>query len=1017
MKNVFKRPYLYFVFLLVIFFCARPVIAAESLADAVRAGDKKKLEALIAASAEVEGKDGGLALCGAITRKMYDIASMLVTKGADLNTHGPRYGFTPLHETVDYVRTVYAVPASNAEQVSSNWQPPDLGHDLPPMDSSIMKNKVKLAELLIAHGADVNAGNNNGYTPLHRAGSVELAEILIRHGAKVNAMDFANSTPLYNAIHISKALVELLIANGADVNNIDKSGNTPLHIALYQRRADIAGLLISRGADVNIKDRDGWTLLEMALQSKNAEFAKLLMANGAKASASNRPESANLDLAINTSDLSLVETMLKNGEMKKASRSPLFAAVAGKQKEMVELLLRYGADVNTGVKEGSPLLLTVRDKDILKLLLEHGADPNVKDRKGDSLLWYVCYDSELAELLLRRGADINIKNRHGRTVLHLASRYARDEVVKWLLTHGANVNAVDDDGLTPFFDALKSYERRSASPMGKLSQIGISADKPAIIGIPAGISASELKKLMQESTKATPARDLEMPFPVGFDTANSQATVKLLLSHGAKVDVADRLGQTPLHLAPTGEIADLLLRKGINVNARSANGMTALFLAAVNGRADVVEVLLKKGSDPNARRADGATALHRAAAKGGKDVVELLLKHGANANAIMREDVTPLHLASTSEVVNLLLKNGADVNARSADGATALHLAAGNGMKSVVELLLKHGANANAAMRDGITPLHNAKGVDVAQTLLTEGARADAADNRGNTPLHFANEAGAVKLLLRYGAPLNKRNNSGQTPLMYSIRTLVGDFVSAEDRSSKEETVRALLDHGADVGMEDNEHHAPSYYLRVAIAKNHFDTITEQLQELDDWLVARGAPAAAPNRMEATKPRPVIPPELAGIPQIILGTRTVMQTDARHEARLKSGRESHLYYLEPEGELPANGYSAFDDARQLLDYYQRQLPEQRGKGLWVKRMAKQLQGPKDAKSADKLTGMARSEGIPLFLCDPAMPGPNGWYAEWECKQVSPGRMAQAISCVAVDAKALEAKWKCGKWKQ
>ena len=112
----------------------------------------------------------------------------------------------------------------------------------------IQKNHKKTVELLIANGSDVNAKNQNGYTPLHKAvddGHKEIVELLIAKGADVNAMEGGGGTPLHHAVLFvgDKKLAELLIAKGADVNAMDKDGNTPLNYA----DGEIAALLRKHG--------------------------------------------------------------------------------------------------------------------------------------------------------------------------------------------------------------------------------------------------------------------------------------------------------------------------------------------------------------------------------------------------------------------------------------------------------------------------------------------------------------------------------------------------------------------------------------------------------------------------------------------------------------------------------------------------------------------------------------------------------------------------------------------------
>ena len=149
--------------------------------------------------------------------------------------------------------------------------------------ATVLENK-EVLELLIAEGADVNAKFDDvGTTPLHTAaryGHKETAELLIAKGADVNAQSKYVGTPLHQSVRYARPIIiaELLIAAGADVNAKDNSGYTPLHRAALCDHKEIGELLIANGADVNAKDIDGKT----PLNSAEGETADLLRKHGGK---------------------------------------------------------------------------------------------------------------------------------------------------------------------------------------------------------------------------------------------------------------------------------------------------------------------------------------------------------------------------------------------------------------------------------------------------------------------------------------------------------------------------------------------------------------------------------------------------------------------------------------------------------------------------------------------------------------------------------------------------------------
>lgn len=173
----------------------------------------------------------------------------------------------------------------------------------------------------------------------------------------------------------------------------------------------------------------------------------------------------------------------------------------------------------------------------------------------------------------------------------------------------------------------------------------------------------------------------------------------------ALLEATNSAGQTPFLLAKyyhQEEIADYLL---------SLNPKLDLFNACVAGRAPAV--LAELAQDPAAVKrysADGWTALHLAAFFGYLELATLLLDRGADANARSTNGLNnmPLHAASAgghTALVALLLERGADANARQEGGWTPLHAAAQAGNREMVEVLLASGADTSARAANNQLPL------------------------------------------------------------------------------------------------------------------------------------------------------------------------------------------------------------------------------------------------------------------------------------------------------------------------
>ncbi len=144
-----------------------------------------------------------------------------------------------------------------------------------------------ICELLIARGADVNAQDEFGKTPLHGAaecGNQDIVEFLLDCGADVNSLDLSKSSPLFEAARLhNPQAAKSLLARGASVNLTDTSGWTPLLRVFQQSGNDeIVRVLVTYGADVNVRGCRGESPLHLAVAQNNKYLVELLLVHGAR---------------------------------------------------------------------------------------------------------------------------------------------------------------------------------------------------------------------------------------------------------------------------------------------------------------------------------------------------------------------------------------------------------------------------------------------------------------------------------------------------------------------------------------------------------------------------------------------------------------------------------------------------------------------------------------------------------------------------------------------------------------
>jgi ankyrin repeat protein len=233
--------------------------------------------------------------------------------------------------------------------------------------------------------------------------------------------------------------------------------------------------------------------------------------------------------------------------------------------------------------------------------------------------------------------------------------------------------------------------------------------------------------------------------------AGTLPIMEALLNAGADVHAANARRATALHWAvPDARKLQLLLQKGGHADAKTVEGRTPLYVAAMlPAGAPSVRLLLEVGADVEAQTVLGATALFPAATTSA-EITKLLLDHGANPNARAKSGATPILMTRGAEVIGLLLAGGADARARSKAGETALMEAAIRGDVAGAKLLLDKGADVNAADHRGYTALllaaqYDGDSPELLRLLLAHGADPTAVAE-GETALSLASKRGETEV-------------------------------------------------------------------------------------------------------------------------------------------------------------------------------------------------------------------------------------------------------------------------------
>jgi quinoprotein dehydrogenase-associated probable ABC transporter substrate-binding protein len=209
-------------------------------------------------------------------------------------------------------------------------------------------------------------------------------------------------------------------------------------------------------------------------------------------------------------------------------------------------------------------------------------------------------DVERVKFLIGKGADVNALDLQGYGALHAAARLKKPELLQALIAAKADVNAPDREGWTPLIQA--AYRNHIPS-VELLVRAGADKEKAAPGGYTAlGIALSE-RRFEAAIKLAELGADVKSPTAKQQLTPLMIAASQLVLNEGANVDADGKRRPGPI------EAAEALITRGADVNARSADGLTPLMVAAVHNNTPMIGLLIKSGADATATLPDGRTAL------------------------------------------------------------------------------------------------------------------------------------------------------------------------------------------------------------------------------------------------------------------------------------------------------------------------------------------------------------------------------------------------------------------------
>ncbi|XP_063905701.1 uncharacterized protein LOC135124516 [Zophobas morio] len=338
-----------------------------------------------------------------------DAACSLVPLLVISNTH--TFDFTALKNFNDVNTILYNSVKLDYADVFEDIPFVSLGEDKSLLHLAVSHGSVNSVKKMMTnpeYRQRIDTSDSSGVTPFLSAchnGQVKILEVLLAAGADVNA----TTSNGYNAVYLcarssNEDVLKFLVDSGVDINARNQFGKTALHLTCESNSYKGAEILIRHGADVDFGDDYGYTPLYLSCRHKDKEIVELLLEKG-----------ANVNLANHHGDV------------------PLFMAAWSGQMDVMNMFMERGADIDAVNKKGhGPVHAACLNKllQVLEFLIENKANVNAPNRFGQTPLHLAVrhHFDEGIVALLKAEADIEAVNKHGETFCEMGSRYYREGV-------------------------------------------------------------------------------------------------------------------------------------------------------------------------------------------------------------------------------------------------------------------------------------------------------------------------------------------------------------------------------------------------------------------------------------------------------------------------------------------------------------------------------------------------------------------------------------------------------------
>lgn len=494
---------------------------------------------------------------------------------------------------------------------------------------------------LLKLGADPNAVSPYGLPVLSlavRVGSLKMANVLIASGANVLAKSGTGMTAYDLAVNygyqdITQFLIEQMNLVLPGVNRLDSDGNTALMRAVKAEDIDSVSTQITLGADGSIRDIHGDSPLTYAVCHDLESIISLLRESGSERIATDiQNGDEQLVAAAESGAMGTILDLLDAGvsiETENSDGDTALTAAAGGHPGVLKALAKLGANLNHRNNQEKTAYMIASEANrvaIISALEEIGASVDENDVDDDNDL--VNVEADVDELIsavlsgdistvrqqLAAGIDVNCENDEGRTALiyalaalgrnEIGRREKRDqEQILFML-----IDAGVDPNIGPIPPLLIAAQMRKRHIVNALIRLGADVDVKD--------DDSSMNSLMMAI------------IPSHEDQEVDEGAALAIIDAGADLAYARDDGLTAAHLAAgcgfVKTLEAIISRLPDCVNVQDGTGNTPLFEAVMNSQLGAIELLLKANADKSIQNSEGETALDIALAEGNQEATTAL---------------------------------------------------------------------------------------------------------------------------------------------------------------------------------------------------------------------------------------------------------------------------------------------------------------------------------------------------------------------------------------------------------